>query len=133
MRKARAVLECFWTAHGYFTGTITAVGVQAKLKGHEAERTADELWGRLETLTRERGESIEELADNVSELCDSLSYPNLRMRYQLFRRRLRNKRYLAVLASSLVCDIPEAVVGLLFKDMTTLSKKRTSFRWTRNH
>ncbi|OWZ12496.1 hypothetical protein PHMEG_00014333 [Phytophthora megakarya] len=112
-----------------------------KLKGHEAERwwgnssirdfrtlklrfhnhflsrTADELWERLQTMKRERGESIEEWGDRVSELCDSLDYPDARMRYQLFRRGLRNKRRLATLDSSPACDIPEATEWLMFKDM----------------
>ncbi|OWZ08616.1 hypothetical protein PHMEG_00018805 [Phytophthora megakarya] len=39
------------------------------------------------------------------------------MRYQLFRRGLRNKRCLATLDSSPACDIPEATEWLMFKDM----------------
>ncbi|OWZ04445.1 hypothetical protein PHMEG_00023651 [Phytophthora megakarya] len=69
------------------------------------------------TTKRERGESIEEWGDRVSELCDSLDYPDARMRYQLFRRGLRVKRCLATLDSSPACDIPEATEWLMFKDM----------------
>ncbi|ETM97694.1 hypothetical protein PPTG_24859 [Phytophthora nicotianae INRA-310] len=80
-------------------------------------RTADELWERLETTKRERGESVEEWGDRVSDLCESLNYPNPQMRYQLFRRGLRNKRMLATLDASPASDIPEACEWLMFKDM----------------
>ncbi|EGZ22993.1 hypothetical protein PHYSODRAFT_253793, partial [Phytophthora sojae] len=71
-------------------------------------RTADEL---------QRGESVEEWGDRVSDLCESLDYPNPQMRYQLFRRGLRNKRMLATLDESPASDIPEACEWLMFKDM----------------
>ncbi|KAE8963199.1 hypothetical protein PR003_g31010 [Phytophthora rubi] len=80
-------------------------------------RTADELWERLETTKRERGESVEEWGDRVSDLCESLDYPNPQMRYQLFRRGLRNKWMLATLDASPALDIPEACEWLMFKDM----------------
>ncbi|KAE9203173.1 hypothetical protein PF004_g18205 [Phytophthora fragariae] len=81
-------------------------------------RTADELWERLQTTKRERGESVEEWGDRVSDLCDSLDYPNPQMRYQLFRRGLRNKRMLASLDSGPARDIPEACEWLLAKEMS---------------
>ncbi|OWZ04041.1 hypothetical protein PHMEG_00024132 [Phytophthora megakarya] len=89
--------------------------LKLRFHNHFLSRTADELWERLQTMKRERGESIEEWGDRVSELCDSLDYPDARMRYQLFRRGLRNKRRLATLDSSPVC--PEATEWLMFKDM----------------
>uniref|UniRef100_H3H3R4 RNA-directed DNA polymerase n=1 Tax=Phytophthora ramorum TaxID=164328 RepID=H3H3R4_PHYRM len=90
-----------------------------KLRFHNQflSRTADELWERLETTKRERGESVEEWGDRVSDLCESLNYPNPQMRYQLFRRGLRNKRMLATLDSGPASDIPEACEWLMFKDM----------------
>ncbi|GMF45019.1 unnamed protein product [Phytophthora fragariaefolia] len=80
-------------------------------------RTADELWELLETTKRERGESVEEWVDRVSDLCESLDYPNPQMRYQLFRRGPRNKRMLATLDAGPASDIPEACEWLMFKDM----------------
>ncbi|EEY58175.1 uncharacterized protein PITG_00798 [Phytophthora infestans T30-4] len=95
-----------------------------KLKGREAERW----WSnasiksfatlkRLYSTKRERGESVEEWGDRVTDLCDSLDYPNPQMRYQLFRRGLKNKRMLAALDSSPTRDIPEACEWLMLKDM----------------
>ncbi|KAE9014034.1 hypothetical protein PR001_g15239, partial [Phytophthora rubi] len=81
-------------------------------------RTADELWERLQTMKRERSESVEEWDDRVSDLCDSLDYSNPQMRYQLFRRGLRNKRMLASLDSGPARDIPEACEWLLAKEMS---------------
>ncbi|KAE8892227.1 hypothetical protein PF003_g23502 [Phytophthora fragariae] len=81
-------------------------------------RTTDELWEWLQTTKRERDESVEEWGDRVSDLCDSLDYPNPQMRYQLFRRGLRNKRMLASLDSGPARDIPEACEWLLAKEMS---------------
>ncbi|GMF19548.1 unnamed protein product [Phytophthora fragariaefolia] len=81
-------------------------------------RTADELWERLQTTKRERGESVEKWGDRVSDLWYSLDYPNPQMRYQLFRRGLCNKRMLATLDSGPSRDIPEACEWLLAKEMS---------------
>ncbi|EGZ09650.1 hypothetical protein PHYSODRAFT_263235, partial [Phytophthora sojae] len=81
-------------------------------------RTADQLWERLQSAHRERGESVEEWGDRVTDLCDSLDYPNRKMRYQLSRRGLRNKRILACLDSGPARDIPEACEWLLAKEMS---------------
>ncbi|KAE8999424.1 hypothetical protein PR003_g26159 [Phytophthora rubi] len=78
---------------------------------------ADELWERLETTKRERGEFVEEWGDRVSDLCESLDYANPQMSYHFFRRGLRNKRMLATLDASPASDIPEACEWLMFKDM----------------
>ncbi|KAE9070846.1 hypothetical protein PF010_g26108, partial [Phytophthora fragariae] len=72
----------------------------------------------MKTTKRERDESVEEWGDRVSDLCDSLDYPNPQMRYQLFRRGLRNKRMLASLDSGPARDIPEACEWLLAKEMS---------------
>ncbi|KAI9996393.1 hypothetical protein PInf_013820 [Phytophthora infestans] len=80
-------------------------------------RTADELWERLETTRREKGESVDEWGDRVSDLCESLDYPNPQMRYQLFRRGLRNKRMLTTLDASPASDIPEACEWLMIDNM----------------
>ncbi|OWZ12502.1 hypothetical protein PHMEG_00014329 [Phytophthora megakarya] len=91
--------------------------LKLRFHNHFLRQTADEPWERLQTTKRERGESIEEWGDRVSELCDSLDYPDARMRYQQFRRGLRNKRCLATLDSSPACDIPEATEWLIVKDI----------------
>ncbi|EGZ12238.1 hypothetical protein PHYSODRAFT_246808 [Phytophthora sojae] len=90
-----------------------------KVRSHNQRlsRTADKLWELLENTKRQRGESVEEWGDRVSDLCESLDYPNPQMRYQLFRRGMRNKRMLATLDASPASDIPEACEWLMFKDM----------------
>ncbi|KAE9362285.1 hypothetical protein PF008_g203 [Phytophthora fragariae] len=88
-----------------------------RFHNHFLSRTADELWERLHSTKRARGESIEEWGDRVSDLCDSLDYPDPRMRYQLFRRGLNNRRMQAILDSSPACAIPEACEWLMAKDM----------------
>ncbi|KAL3662803.1 hypothetical protein V7S43_012205 [Phytophthora oleae] len=90
-------------------------------------RTADELWGRLHTTKRQRGKSVEEWGDRVTDLCDSLNYPNPQMRYQLFRRGLRNKRMLAVLDSSPARDISVACEWLMVKDLHRLAEEDEEF------
>ncbi|KAE9266779.1 hypothetical protein PR003_g32003 [Phytophthora rubi] len=91
--------------------------LKIRFHNHFLSRTADELWERLHSTKRARGESIEEWGDRVSDLCDSLDYPDPRMRYQLFRRGLNNRRMLAILDSSPACAIPEACEWLMAKDM----------------
>ncbi|KAI9984726.1 hypothetical protein PInf_006095 [Phytophthora infestans] len=89
--------------------------------------TADELWERLETTRREKGESVEEWGDRVSDLCESLDYPNPQMRCRLFRRGLRNKRILTTLDASSASDIPEACEWLMFKDIHRPSEEDDEF------
>ncbi|KAE9236287.1 hypothetical protein PF004_g8894 [Phytophthora fragariae] len=91
--------------------------LKIRFHNHFLSRTADELWERLHWTKRARGESIEEWGDRVSDLCDSLDYPDPRMRYQLFRRGLNNRRMQAILDSSPACAIPEACEWLMAKDM----------------
>ncbi|KAE9064499.1 hypothetical protein PF007_g29176 [Phytophthora fragariae] len=91
--------------------------LKIRFHNHFLSRTADELWERLHSTKRARGESIEEWGDRVSDLCDSLDYPDPRMRYQLFRRGLNNRRMQAILDSSPACAIPEACEWLMAKDM----------------
>ncbi|OWZ09809.1 hypothetical protein PHMEG_00017430, partial [Phytophthora megakarya] len=90
-----------------------------RLRFHNSflSRGVDELWERLQTTKRQRGESIEEWCDCVSELCDSLDYLDARVRYQQFCRGLRNKRCLSSLVSSPACNTPEVTKWLMFKDM----------------
>ncbi|OWZ07409.1 hypothetical protein PHMEG_00020202 [Phytophthora megakarya] len=87
--------------------------LKLQFHNHFLSRTADELWERLQTTK----ESEESLLRNGVILCDSLDYPDARMRYQLFCCGLRNKRCLATLDSDPACDIPEAPEWLMFKDM----------------
>ncbi|KAE8987129.1 hypothetical protein PR002_g22139 [Phytophthora rubi] len=91
--------------------------LKIRFHNHFLSRTADELWERLHSTKRARGESIEEWGDRVSDLCDSLDYPDPKMRYQLFWRGLSNRRKQAILDSSPACDIPEACEWLMAKDM----------------
>ncbi|KAG3241202.1 hypothetical protein PI124_g13927 [Phytophthora idaei] len=71
----------------------------------------------FKTLKVERGESVEQWGDRISDLCESRNYPNHQMRYQFFRRGLRNKRMLSTLDASPASEIPEACEWLMFKDM----------------
>lgn len=80
-------------------------------------QSADELWARVNSLQRERGESIEEWGDRVSDLCDTLNYSDPKMRYQLFCKGLRNKAIRAVLRTSFVNNIPDACEFLLRMEM----------------
>jgi hypothetical protein len=95
----------------------TFATLKTRFHNHFLSRTADELWERLQTTHRRRGESVEEWGDRVSDLCDSMDYPDPRMRYQWFRHGLKNKRMLAILDSSPARDIPEACEWLMVKDM----------------
>ncbi|EEY66805.1 uncharacterized protein PITG_17371 [Phytophthora infestans T30-4] len=141
VEKARDFWELFEDHTDRLPDRERLLVFRQKLKGREAERwwsnssiksfatlkvrfhnrflsrTADELWERLYSTKRERGESVEEWRDRVTDLCDSLDYPNPQMRYQLFRRGLKNKRMLAALDLSPARDIPEAREWLMFKDM----------------
>ncbi|EEY55102.1 uncharacterized protein PITG_19792 [Phytophthora infestans T30-4] len=145
----------FWELFEYHTDRLPdrerLLVFRQKLKGREAERwwsnssiksfatlkvrfhnrvlsrTADELWERLYSTQRERGESVEEWGDRATDLCDSLDYPNPQMRYQLFGRGLKTKRMLAALDSSPARDIPEACEWLMFKDMHRPVKEDDEF------
>ncbi|KAE9118019.1 hypothetical protein PF010_g8368 [Phytophthora fragariae] len=138
VERARTVWEAFEENTEGLPDKSRLLVFQQKLKGREAERwwnnktfktlkvrfhnhflsrTADELWGRLHSTKRQKGESIEEWGDRVTDLCDSLDYPDARMRYQQFRRGLNNRRMLAILDSSPARDIPEACEWLMVKDM----------------
>ncbi|EGZ23485.1 hypothetical protein PHYSODRAFT_436609, partial [Phytophthora sojae] len=141
VEKARDFWELFEDHTDGFPNRSRLLVFRQKLRGREADRwwnnsriksfrtlkvqfhnqflsrTADELWELLENTKRQRGESVEEWGDRVSDLCESLNYPNPQMRYQLFRRGLRNKRMLATLDASPASDIPEACERIMFKDM----------------
>ncbi|EGZ13550.1 hypothetical protein PHYSODRAFT_510491 [Phytophthora sojae] len=141
VEKARDFWELFEDHTDGFSDRSRLLVFRQKLRGREADRwwnnsriksfrtlkvrfhnqflsrTADELWELLENTNRQRGESVEEWGDRVSDLCESLDYPNPQMRYQLFRRGLRNKRMLATLDASPASDIPEVCEWLMFKDM----------------
>eukprot|EP00644_Phytophthora_capsici_P004792 jgi/Phyca11/4125/fgenesh1_pm.PHYCAscaffold_1_\ len=131
VEKARDFWELFEAHTGQLPDRERLLVFRQKLKGREAERwwgnsriktfatlkvrfhnqflsrTTDELWERLHHTKRQRGESVEEWGDRVTDLCDSLEYPNW----------LRNKRMQAALDSSPARDIPEACEWLMFKEM----------------
>jgi hypothetical protein len=134
VEKARDVWDAFEENTDGLPERSRLLVFRQEIKGREAERWWGhssirtlatlkvrfhyhfELWERRQTTHRLRGESVEEWGDRVSELCDSMDYPDPRMRYQLFRRGLRNKRMLAILDASPACDIPEACEWLMIKD-----------------
>ncbi|EGZ07654.1 hypothetical protein PHYSODRAFT_529398 [Phytophthora sojae] len=142
MDKARDFWELFEAHTSHLPDQSRLLVFRQRIKGSEAERwwnnstiktfatlkvrfhnlflsrTADQPWERLQSAHHERGESVEEWCDRVTDLCDSLDYPNRKMSYQLFRRGLRNKRILACLDSGPARDIPEACEWLLAKEMS---------------
>ncbi|GMF55371.1 unnamed protein product [Phytophthora fragariaefolia] len=83
----------------------------------QASHTPEELWSKLNSLRRERGESVEAWGDRVSDLCDCLNYHDPKMRFQLFCKGLRNKAIRAMLRVSYVSTIPQAYEYLLLKEM----------------
>ncbi|KAG1683246.1 hypothetical protein DVH05_004027 [Phytophthora capsici] len=141
VEKARDFWELFEAHTGQLPDRERLLVFRQKLKGREAERwwgnsriktfatlkvrfhnqflsrTTDELWERLHHTKRQRGESVEEWGDRVTDLCDSLEYPNQKLRFNLFCRGLGNKRMQAALDSSPARDIPEACEWLMFKEM----------------
>eukprot|EP00644_Phytophthora_capsici_P010187 jgi/Phyca11/120472/e_gw1.41.248.1 len=141
VEKARDFWELFEAHTGQLPDRERLLVFRQKLKGREAERwwgnsriktfatlkvrfhnqflsrTTDELWERLHHTKRQRGETVEEWGDRVTDLCDSLEYPNQKLRFNLFCRGLRNKRMQAALDSSPARDIPEACEWLMFKEM----------------
>ncbi|KAI9985214.1 hypothetical protein PInf_004539 [Phytophthora infestans] len=125
VEKARGLWELFEVHTEGLPDRSRLLVLRQRLKGQEAERwwgnssirtlsmrkdrfhnqflrrTADEVWDRLEATRREKGESVEEWGDFVSDLCESSDYPNPQMRCQLLYRGLRNKRMLETLDASL--------------------------------
>lgn len=96
-------------------------------------QTPEELWAKLNSLRRERGESVEEWGDRVSELCDCLNYHDAKMRYQLFCKGLRNKAIRALLRVSYVATIPQACEFLLLKEMHRPEEEEDEFVDERAH
>ncbi|KAG1710189.1 hypothetical protein DVH05_017195 [Phytophthora capsici] len=81
----------------------------------------------LSRTTDELCESVQEWGDRVTDLCDSLEYPNQKLRFNLFCRGLRNKRMQAAHDSSPARDIPEACEWLMFKAMHRPTKEDDDF------
>jgi hypothetical protein len=79
--------------------------------------TEEELWKRFREAKRESGESVEEWADRVNELCGSMKIENAKARFQRFRRGLGNKRAVAILDACVVNDIRGACELLMMKDL----------------
>ncbi|KAG1699099.1 hypothetical protein DVH05_014018 [Phytophthora capsici] len=91
--------------------------LKARFHNHFLSRTQDELFDALFGIMSGKGESIEEWGDRVSDLCNTLGYPDDKFRYKVFRRGLRNKKMLAMLDSGPARNIPEACEWLMTKDM----------------
>lgn len=72
---------------------------------------------RLKTTKRTRGESVEEWADRIRDLCDEASIFDPLMRYQYFLSGIRNSTWTVALQTTMVNSIEEAVTVLLFKNM----------------
>ncbi|KAG1684160.1 hypothetical protein DVH05_010497 [Phytophthora capsici] len=141
VEKARSFWEAFEAHTSKLPDAERLLVFQQKLKGKEADRwwgnsniktfdtlkarfhihflsrTQDELFDALFGIMRGKGESIEEWGDRVSDLCNTLGYPDDKFRYKVFRRGLRNKKMLAMLDSGPARNIPEACEWLMTKDM----------------
>ncbi|GMF21073.1 unnamed protein product [Phytophthora fragariaefolia] len=87
----------------------------------------EELWRKLNSLKRERGESVEERGDRVSDLCDCLNNHDPKMRFQLFCKGLRNKAIRAMLRVSYVSTIPQACEYLLLKEIHRPEEEEDEF------
>ncbi|GMF43363.1 unnamed protein product [Phytophthora fragariaefolia] len=91
------------------------------------DQTPEERWSKLNSLKRERGESVEEWGDRVSDLCDCLNYHDPKMRFQLFCKVLRNKAIRAMLRVSYVSTTPQACEYLLLKEMHRPEEEEDEF------
>eukprot|EP00644_Phytophthora_capsici_P016037 jgi/Phyca11/115505/e_gw1.28.477.1 len=80
-------------------------------------QTPGQLWERLKTAKRNRGESAEEWGDRIAKMCDALNYHEPRMRFEFFLGGIRNKQLRAALNASMVTTIPEACSLLLYKNL----------------
>jgi len=80
-------------------------------------QTPAQLWNRLKTAKRNKGESAEEWGGRISTMCEALNYNEPRMRFEFFLDGLRNKQMRAMLNSSMVTSIPEAYALLLYKNL----------------
>ncbi|OWY92791.1 hypothetical protein PHMEG_00038059, partial [Phytophthora megakarya] len=72
---------------------------------------------RLRNAKRSKGMSAEVWGDVISNLCDAAQVTDPQMRYQYFLAGLRNKEWKAALQTTMVNDIPRAVMTLLYKNM----------------
>ncbi|OWZ00385.1 hypothetical protein PHMEG_00028435 [Phytophthora megakarya] len=72
---------------------------------------------RLRNAKRAKGMSAEVWGDVISNLCDSAQVTDPQMRYQYFLTGIRNKVWKDALQTTMVNDIPRAVVTLLYKNM----------------
>lgn len=83
---------------------------------------------RLKTTKRTRGESVEEWADRIRDLCDEASIFDPLMRYQYFLAGIRNSAWLGALQTTMVNSIEEAVMVLLYKNMQIPVERDEDFR-----
>lgn len=83
---------------------------------------------RLRTTKRSRGESVEEWADRIRDLCDEASIFDSLMRYQYFLAGIRNSAWTGALQTTMVNSIEEAVMVLLYKNMQIPVERDEDFR-----
>ncbi|OWZ20839.1 hypothetical protein PHMEG_0004701 [Phytophthora megakarya] len=76
-----------------------------------------EMIERLKNANRSKGMSDEVLADVIFNLCDAAQVVNPQMRYQHFLAGLRNSEWKTTLQTTMVNDIPRAVITLLYRNM----------------
>eukprot|EP00644_Phytophthora_capsici_P008768 jgi/Phyca11/131854/e_gw1.118.16.1 len=91
--------------------------LRVKLYNRFICQTPGQLWERLKTAKRNRGESAEEWGDRIAKMCDALNYHEPRMRFEFFLGGIRNKQLRATLNASMVTTIPEACSLLLYKNL----------------
>lgn len=83
---------------------------------------------KLKTTKRSRGESVEEWADRIRDLCDEASIFDPLMRYQYFLTGIRNSAWTVALQTTMVNSIEEAVTVLLFKKMQIPVERDEDFK-----
>ncbi|OWY90727.1 hypothetical protein PHMEG_00041011, partial [Phytophthora megakarya] len=82
---------------------------------------------RLKNAKRSKGMSVEVWGDVISNLCDSAQVTDPQMRYQYFLAGLRNQEWKAALQSTMVNNIPQAVMTLLYKNMHLPTEDESEF------
>ncbi|OWY95037.1 hypothetical protein PHMEG_00035071, partial [Phytophthora megakarya] len=82
---------------------------------------------RLRNAKRSKGMSAEVWGDVISNLCDSAQVTDPQMRYQYFLAGIRNKEWKAALQTTMIIDIPRAVMTLLYKNMHLPTENELEF------
>ncbi|OWZ12809.1 hypothetical protein PHMEG_00013970 [Phytophthora megakarya] len=82
---------------------------------------------RLKSAKRSKGMFVEVWGDVISNLCDSAQVTDPQTRYQYFLACLRNKEWKAALQSTMVNNIPQVVMTLLYKNMHLPTEDESEF------